>query len=121
MNHATDLFTLTVQPSDYESEREKHFSENSTIEWVRQPEYNMMFLRAQEQYANDMLQAKGHLFLNEILDSLGLPRTRLGQLLGWTRAGSEFITFGVDFESGFNGDILLHFNFEGIIYDKVDF
>ena len=46
-------------------------------------EYNMMFLRAQQQYANDLLCSRGHLFLNEVYDSLGMARTKAGQILGW--------------------------------------
>lgn len=116
----SDLFTLTIQPSDYESEREKAFTSDTSTSWAPQLEYNMMFLRANEQYANDMLQAKGHVFLNEILDQLGLGRTRLGQLLGWTRTGSEFISFGTH-SGDADGSWILNFNFEGIIYDKVEF
>lgn len=117
----TDLFTLTVQPSDYESARWRAFTRDTSINWSPRDEYNMMFLRACQQYANDMLQARGHLFLNEVLDQLGLPKLRLGQLLGWTRDGAKFVDFGSKFESNPDGNVLLQLNFEGVIYDKVEF
>lgn len=47
-------------------------------------DFNMMFLRAQQNYANDVLRARGHLFLNEVYDMLDLPRTTAGQIVGWT-------------------------------------
>lgn len=47
-------------------------------------DFNMMFLRAQQNYANDILRARGHLFLNEVYDMLDLPRTTAGQIVGWT-------------------------------------
>lgn len=47
-------------------------------------DFNMMFLRAQQNYANDLLRARGHLFLNEVYDMLDLPRTTAGQIVGWT-------------------------------------
>lgn len=81
-----------------------------------------MILRAQQQYATDMLNAKGHVFLNELCDSLGLARTALGQLVGWTRQGSRFgVYFGDQSDANADGNFLLNFNFEGIIYDKVEF
>ncbi len=47
-------------------------------------DFNMMFLRAQQNYANDVLRARGHLFLNEVYDMLDLRRTTAGQIVGWT-------------------------------------
>lgn len=46
-------------------------------------DFNMMFLRAQQNFANDVLHARGHLFLNEVYDMLDLPRTTAGQIVGW--------------------------------------
>lgn len=47
------------------------------------PECNMYFLRTSLKYFNDQLQAKGHLFLNEVREQLGLPKTPVGQVVGW--------------------------------------
>lgn len=34
---------------------------------------------------NDKLRWQGHLFLNEVYDALGMPKTRLGAVMGWSR------------------------------------
>lgn len=116
-----------------QSEYAKLFSRDTSTSWSPQPEYNLYFLRSQQQYANDMLKAKGHLFLNEVYDSLGLDRTTAGAVTGWVRdnkrGGDNFVDFGVlngdDFEAfhefmtGKDGAIWLDFNVDGIVYDLI--
>ena len=48
--------------------------------WESNNEYNLMFIKAQERYANDLLKAKKRVFLNEVYEMLGLPRTKLVRL-----------------------------------------
>lgn len=100
--------------------------------WEPNPTNNWFFLNAQERYWNDRLQSRGHVFLNEVLDSLGMERTSAGQMVGWL-AGEQrrdgYITFGVfenerservrDFMTGAEDSIWLDFNVDGIIYDKI--
>jgi hypothetical protein len=100
--------------------------------WSKEPEYNMIFLKCQQNYANDLLRSRGHVFLNEVYDMLGLSRSRAGAVVGWimTKDGEtdNFINFGVfdgreqtarDFVNGREGAILLDFNVDGVIYDKI--
>ena len=58
------------------------FFDDGCTGWTKDPEYNLMFLKDQQRYANDLLQSKGHLFLNEVYDMLGIPRTKAGQAVG---------------------------------------
>ena len=44
------------------------FFDDGCAGWTKDPEYNLMFLRDQQRYANDLLKSKGHLFLNEVYD-----------------------------------------------------
>lgn len=101
--------------------------------WSRDPEYNLVFLNCQQQYANEMLRARGHVFLNDVYDSLGIPRSRAGAVVGWVLnkngEGDNFISFGVfdgttqeirDFVNGYEGSILLDFNVDGVVYDKIE-
>lgn len=106
------------------------FFDESSTQWVKTPEYNAMFLNAQQKIANDMLQARGHVFLNEVYDMLGLPRSSAGSVVGWVAdsEGDNFIDFGIydgtrqvvrDFVNGYERSILLDFNVDGVIYDLI--
>lgn len=98
--------------------------------WRREWTYNQMFIRAQQNYANDLLKARGHVFLNEVYDMLGLDRSSEGAVVGWVKdgEGDGYIDFGV-FEGDIysaqrfvNGDersVLLDFNVDGVVYDLI--
>lgn len=100
--------------------------------WNSCNEYNIMFLKAQQNYANDKLRAKGYLFLNEVYEMLGLPASKEGQIVGWvydpnpeTAMGDNYIDFGLyrsgdnysDYVYGHDDGILLDFNVDGNIWD----
>jgi Family of unknown function (DUF6353) len=101
--------------------------------WSKEPEYNMIFLKCQQNYANDLLRSRGHVFLNEVYDMLGLSRSKAGAVVGWVLSKNgetdNFVNFGVfdgkeqiarDFVNGREGAILLDFNVDGVIYDKIE-
>lgn len=108
------------------------FFDQFSKSWSQEPEYNLMFLRCQQTYANDLLHSRGHVFLNEIYDMLGIDRTKAGAVVGWIinddGSGDNHIDFGIfdgdnprarDFVNGREGSILLDFNVDGVIYDKI--
>lgn len=102
---------------------------NSDLASKNDPEYNMTFLLAQQNYANDLLKSRGHLFLNEVYDMLGIKRTRAGAQVGWIDGGDgdNYVDFGLfrnservrAFVNGNEAAILLDFNVDGIISDKI--
>lgn len=107
----------------------KFFDEYST-QWQKSAETNLYFLRLQQNHANDMLKSRGHVFLNEVYDMLGLPRTKEGSIYGWVMngEGTTFIDFGIynvdnpagrAFVNGYEKAILLDFNITGIIWDQI--
>lgn len=108
----------------------RFFDKNSTS-WSLTPEYNVLFLRCQQNWANDRLRAKGHLFLNEVYDALGIERSSEGQVVGWVVdcGGDGYVDFGIfdspasdrffDFVVGNEGGIWLDFNVDGVVYDKI--
>ena len=114
------------------SEYAKFFDEVST-NWSKDPEYNLMFLRRQQDWANEKLKATGYLFLNEVYDMLGIPRTQAGQVVGWiydtkNPNGDNYVDFGIydvhseakrGFVNGVERSILLDFNVDGVIYNKI--
>ena len=89
------------QLEDYEF----FFDERSPY-WEKNGDYIRMFLLAQQQYANDKLRARinndgrSYLFLNEVLEQLGIEPTKAGQVTGWVfdeknPIGDNFIDFGI--------------------------
>lgn len=53
--------------------------------WDPSPVVCENFLNAVERHANDRLRWQGHLFLNELYKMLGLPETRMGAVMGWSK------------------------------------
>jgi Family of unknown function (DUF6353) len=109
------------------------FFDPYSTSWNKEPEYNLIFLKCQQNYANDLLRSRGHIFLNEVYDMLGIPRSKAGAVVGWVLTKDDstdnFVNFGVfdgkrqvvrDFVNGNEGAILLDFNVDGVIYDKLD-
>lgn len=109
------------------------FFDEFSPNWQNDPEYNLMFLKAQQQYANDLLRAKGRLFLNEVYDLLGLERSKAGQVVGWVYdpenpKGDNFVDFGIynvcedrviAFMNGEEPSILLDFNVDGDVWSMM--
>lgn len=104
--------------------------------YERNPEYNLMFLRAQQQYANDLLKARGvggRVFLNEVYSMLGFEPTKAGQVVGWkndpnSNKGDNYIDFGIynvysesarNFVNGLESAVLLDFNVDGNIWEDM--
>lgn len=121
---------VTRVSSESPSGYAKFFDENSTS-WNHEAMYNMLFLKCQQNYLNDKLKAKGHVFLNEAYDALGLERSKAGAVVGWVwqGEGDNYIDFGIfdfsmepqhlEFFTGRENAILLDFNVDGVIYDKI--
>ena len=101
--------------------------------WVKDSEYNLMFLRNTQSFMNEKLRAQGYLFLNDVYDALGIPRSKAGQVVGWiydekNPNGDNFVDFGIydlykegsrDFVNGYERTIWLDFNVDGPILDLI--
>lgn len=117
--------TVMVADPNLKSDYAVYFDSKSR-NYEKNMDYNRMFLKAQQAFANDKLQARGHIFLNEVLDDLDLPRTPAGQIVGWTKDGPDgYVNFRiveVDRETedgGHEPALLLDFNVEGNIWEKM--
>lgn len=109
------------------------FFDASCKGWVKNAETNMMTLRMVQSWANNKLQRQGYLFLNDVYHELGIDKTQAGQVVGWIYDeecpnGDNYIDFGIynvhrkanrDFVNGFEPVILLDFNVDGYINDKI--
>ena len=124
--------TVNVADPNLTSDYPRFFDDGCTG-WTKDPEFNLMFLKDQQRYANDLFKSKGHLFLNEVYDMLGIPRTQAGQVVGWiydekNPIGDNFIDFGIydiaderkrSFVNGYERTILLDFNVDGNILEMI--
>lgn len=112
--------------------RYARFYDESSPNWSSHPEYNLMFLLSEQQFANEKLKARGHLLLNDVYEALGLPRTKAGAVVGWVYDpennvnGDNFVDFGlevVDDPKFVLEDVkrpLLDFNVDGLIIDHLE-
>ena len=125
--------TIEVADPNLPSPYSKFFDE-ACPEWHKNPEYNLMFLRGQQRWANDVLMGRGYLFLNEVYQALGIPETEAGQVVGWIydpdnpdHKGDNYVDFNIydlhreksrDFVNGYERSILLDFNVDGEILHR---
>lgn len=121
-----------ANPIDGYSEYSR-FYDDGCIGWSKDPDVNMMFLKSQQQYANDKLVAQGYLFLNDVYKMIGIPDSKAGQMVGWIYNseipdGDNYVDFGIydvskensrDFVNGYEPTILLDFNVDGNIWEKM--
>ena len=124
--------TIDVADPNFTSDYARFFDDGCTG-WDKDPEISLMFLKQQQNYANEMLKARGYLFLNEVYDMLGIPRSKAGQVVGWVydeygTVGDNFVDFGIydthserkrAFVNGYERVILLDFNVDGNILDYI--
>ncbi len=99
-----------------------------TVEYM---DYNLMYLRSQQNLANDKLKANGYLFLSDVYDQLGIKRTKMSQTVGWiykpegNENGDNFVDFGIletnreTEDGGYEKAILMEFNVDGPILDLI--
>lgn len=107
-------------------------TEESSNCWDTNEDYTSENIAAVQLWANRRLERKGHLFLNEVYDQLGLSRTREGSVVGWIKNsenGDGYVSFGdydaniyrvpSDDYSRVDSNFILDFNVDGMIWDKI--
>lgn len=104
--------------------------DEDNLGWCLDPEYNLLYLRQQQNLANDMLKSKRYLLLNDVYKLLDIPKTRIGDIVGWVYdeenpIGDNFVDFGiyqihnkkaVDCNSSY---FILDFNVDGEILSRI--
>lgn len=106
-------------------------AEESSTCWDPNEDYTSQNLAAVQLWANRRLERKGHLFLNEVFDQLGLSRTREGAVVGWLKngEGDNYVSFG-DFDASIyrvpsddytrvDSNFVVDFNVDGVIWDRI--
>lgn len=107
----------------------KYFTRSNPY-WDDTPDYVELFLRSQQNYANDRLKVDKVLTLNDVYDSLGFQKTKAGMVVGWVfdennEDGDNFIEFNVRkvyIPNEYGEEELAYaidFNVDGNIYNKM--
>jgi len=139
MRHGTRVVEEKVQTDDGKTKtvKKKLVGDGAPSQYARffdelcgphkyDPELNRIFLQSQQSYFNDLLQVRGHVFLNDVYRALDIPESRAGQVVGWKLGlGDNYVDFGIfdnvanpqvrDFVNGREYSILLDFNVDGDI------
>lgn len=103
------------------------FFDEGSKHWKNDPELNRLWIDIQQRYLNQLLRARGFVFLNEAYEALGIEWSSAGQAVGWIMngEGDNYIDFGMydatnaNFINGREPCILLDFNVDGTIIDKI--
>lgn len=114
------------QPENYL----RPFFDESNTNWTRDPMANYLFLKGVQSHMNRVFDLRGHLFLSEVYDALGIPRTRETIVAGWVLDGNgdNFVDFGfmtdtspqaTMFRNGGERSVRLNFNIDGVIWDLI--
>lgn len=98
--------------------------------WSDCPEDSLLFLTNQMKYFNNLLRAKGYVFLNEVYEALGFKPSKAGQIVGWVykpedSSRDNYIDFGIHqvcndrYLDGCECNVILDFNVDGPIIDYI--
>ena len=106
------------------------FAKETTSQWANDASYNLFFLKAQQEYFTQILQAKGYVFLSDVYKALGFEETTASRVVGWflEEDADNYVDFGLytlgrtDRSLFINGDekaVWLDFNVNGVIHNKL--
>lgn len=128
-NESTDDITKEeLEDSPLEGDPYIRLFDEFNPNWQRNADMNLHFLKISQAQMNDKLRIRGHVFLNDVFDQLGMPRTPAGAVTGWVRDnphGDGEIDFGlykptnVDFLNGHERSVWLEFNVDGVVYNLI--
>lgn len=106
--------------------------DDSSTAWDPNEDYLFMNISAVQNWANRRLRTKGHLFLNEVYDQLGVSRTPEGSVCGWianSENGDNYVDFGNPESCAWRyydsvrkhnvTECVLDFNIDGVIWDQI--
>lgn len=114
------ILDLNSQGLKRRLEKKDYIFDESNPNFVRHNEYNVYFLATMQNLFNDLLQVRGYVFLNEVLDKLGLQRRMIGQLAGWRKDTSGFIEIKIT-QTRYKGtdvkEYFLEIKHDGLIFD----
>lgn len=99
---------------------------SSCIKWEKDRKFNQLFLKAEQNYFNDLLKHRKYVFLRDVYEALGFPITEESVIVGWVYEennpiGDNYIDFSIeDTDDDTNPDVEIDFNVDGIILDRIE-
>lgn len=125
----------TINPAQLKYSTYARCFDETSRGWQKDAELNLYFVRQVEAWANNRLEERGFLFLNEVYEALGFDATKAGAVVGWTYVkdgenthGDNYVCFGIydlydaqkrAFVNGYERSIWLDFNVDGNILDEI--
>lgn len=95
-----------------------YFDKDASFNWKLDEYYNRIFLEAQISWAKVKFQTNGgYLFLNDVLDAMGMRRTTMGQTHGWSKFDNAV---NIEITPDINAAFLVTFNELTSIVSHVD-
>lgn len=91
--------------------------------WSNLKRINLIFLKHQESFFNELLRKRGYLFLRDVYEELGLPITKESCIVGWiydeknNKIGDNFVSF--DIRETNSSNYIVDFNVDGEIIDRL--
>ena len=133
-NEKTVLENADISEYDGHSSYARFFDEKCS-QWYGDRDYAEMYVRGQESYFNNLLKLDGFVFLNDVYDMFGIPRSKEGQVVGWrydpeaNDSGDNRIVLDTNWVKRIKSDkngtnlyeeaMLIDFNVDGYIWDKI--
>lgn len=126
------VFEEELQPEPELSVYGRRFDMENSRAWTNDAGYNAMLVCEMNTRANDMLRNQGYLFLNDVYDMLGFPKSKVGHIVGWIYDPDadpldNYVDFGINmscnkklFVDQCSTDAWLDFNVDGEILDRID-
>lgn len=104
------------------SQYAKKFDE-SCRGWTADRNYNVMYLKNQQNFCNELLRKRGYLFLRDVYEMLDIPITKVSCIVGWiyeehNEIGDNYVEFIYD-EEDESTCIMIDFNVDGCILDRI--
>ena len=128
----TEIVKSTVNVADPNAISDyAFFFDESCLAWTRDAETNFMIAKNSQAQLNDKFQRQGYLYLNDVRDAFGLPRTKAGQVVGWLLGGPDndgYIDLGIfnpdserarAFVNGYEKNLMIEPNVDGNIWDQM--
>lgn len=107
-----------LEEGQYGNTYTRNFDKENPM-WTHDRDMNIAFIGVQQAYANAVLESKGYLFLNDVYDMLGFPRTKDGQIVGWSYTKNRTVRFRMLPTMYNKSDVVISFTVDGCILQYI--